>query len=518
VFFAAVVGLGALLRFWDLDGVSLWVDEAATVGFARLPLDAILFNNIDNHPPLSYVIQHVWQLFVPESDHARVPAAATGATTLVVIILMMKDIVGQRTALFCGFLFAVSTSHIYFSQEARMYALLVLGLTMAMWGALGQARADGKGGYAYWALYLVGGSIAIYSQILALVGMGLIAAAECGSAIFSNGRSAHLRDWFWRNALLGLIALPWLLQIPSAVGTFPGLFAPHGFRELVWMFNNISGFPGLGGVGLIAKSLEISLFIACGGGILTAWLDGKRALSLVLSFFVLVYPLGVFAIDLMSPILSNRVLLPVVIGVTISAGYLLSSIGARAIGSSAFVILGISGLVSSGIELRHRVKPEDYRTAFAIVASEGFAAAPVITCLDFGAAAAYEAAPAARILYYRNGETMLYPGPEYFQAARQSMTVFRASSAQDLDAYLGGGLLFTGGLAEALAGDSQVVIMRLPCTLNNGEQAILDELMEAGFEPVNEMRVLGRSASFVIFETPNTHLSFYVRTNNRPAP
>jgi mannosyltransferase len=488
---AAIIGLGALLRFWDLNGASLWMDEAATLGFARLPLHVIAFNNIDNHPPLSYIIQHVWQLLVPDSAYARVPAAAIGTTTLIVIILMLRDIVGQRAAIFCGLLFAVSTSHVYFSQEARMYASLVLGLCLAIWGSLGHARAGGEGGYIYWALYIVGGSIAIYSQILALVGMGLIAAAECGSALSTKGRLAYLRSWFLRNALLGILALPWLLSIPSATETFSGIFADHGFRELSWMFGNVSGFPGLGGIGPVVKLFELSLYIACAGGIAAAWSDGRRALSLTLGALVVVYPLSVFAIDFLRPIISNRVLLPVVIGITVATGYFLSRISPRRIGASAIGILGLTGLFSTAFELRHHVKPEDYRAAFAIADAEGFSVAPVITCIDGGAAAAYETDVAARILYYRNGETMLYPGPEYWQASSQSMKVFRASSATELDTYLGGGLLFKGGLAEALAGDNM-----------------------AGFDSVKEVPVSGISADFVIFETASTQLNLYVRRDD----
>lgn len=510
---AAIVGLGALLRFWDLNGTSIWMDEAATLGFARLPLHVIAFNNIDNHPPLSYVIQHVWQLFVPDSAYARVPAAAIGTTTLVVIILMLKDIAGQRAAIFCGLLFAVSTSHVYFSQEARMYAPLVLGLCLAIWGSLGHARAGGQGGYVYWSLYLVGGCIAIYSQILALVGMGLIAAAECASAFFAQGRLAYLRGWFLRNALLGILALPWLLSIPSATETFPGIFADHGFREFLWMYGNVSGFPGLGNIGPIVKLFELSLFIACAGGIAAAWSDGRRSLSLTLGALVLVYPLFVFAIDFFRPIISNRVLLPVVIGVTVAAGYLLSRISSRRIGASAIGILGLTGLFSTAVELRHHIKPEDYRAAFAIAAAEGFSVAPVITCLDFGAAAAHETNPSARILYHRYGETMLYPGPEYWHAASQSMNVFRASSATEIDTYLGGGLLFKGGLSEALAGHNIAAFIRLPCE-ESVEKRISEELALAGFNSVKEVGVLGRSADFVIFETPSTQLSLYARRDD----
>lgn len=510
LFAAAVFVLGAVLRFWDLDGAGLWMDEATSLGFARLPLGTILFNNVDNHPPLSFALQHLWHLVVPDPAFARVPFAAIGVATVAAVILMMKDLAGQRSALFCGLLLAVSTSHIYFSQEARMYSPLVLGLALAAWGGLGHARAEGAGGRGYTALYLLGGVIAIYSQILGLVGMGLIAAAEGGAALLGAERAVHLRRWFLRNILLGVLALPWLLQIPSAAGTFPGIWKDAGFSDFVWMYGNVTGYPGLGGLGILVKLLELGLFLAAIGGVAIAWAQSRRAFSLLLAGLIIAYPLIVFAIDNARPVLSNRTLLPAVIGITLSAGYFLSRINPRTAGAAAAGLLGLAGLGSSAFELAHHIKPEDYRAAYVMAAAEGYGAAPVITCQDFQAAAANEANPAARILYYRRGETMLYPGPDYWRAAAQSMAVLRASTATQIDAYLGGGLLYRGGLGEALASDNQAAFMRLECS-EGVEALLIAELAQAGFAPVFEANVLGKATPFVILESPSTRLSLYAR-------
>ena len=56
----AILSIAAALRFWDLSETPLWMDEAYTILIARFPLMDILFGNVDNHPPLSYSLQHMW--------------------------------------------------------------------------------------------------------------------------------------------------------------------------------------------------------------------------------------------------------------------------------------------------------------------------------------------------------------------------------------------------------------------------------------------------------------------------
>ncbi|MDP1556045.1 MAG: glycosyltransferase family 39 protein, partial [Hyphomonas sp.] len=160
-----IFALGTAMRFWELSSVSLWRDEAVTLGFARLDLWTILSKNIDNHPPLAWVIQHIWHGINPDPAAARVPAATAGSLAVLLFMLALRDLAGERTALFGGLLLAFSTSHIHYSQDARMYPFLVLGLILAAWGAIGHAQPGKLRPRTYAALYVLGGAIAIYSHL-----------------------------------------------------------------------------------------------------------------------------------------------------------------------------------------------------------------------------------------------------------------------------------------------------------------------------------------------------------------
>jgi hypothetical protein len=55
----------------------IWMDEAYSYFVSTQPLQDILFNKIDNHPPLFYVLQHFWNEVDPGVAAIHPPAAMT---------------------------------------------------------------------------------------------------------------------------------------------------------------------------------------------------------------------------------------------------------------------------------------------------------------------------------------------------------------------------------------------------------------------------------------------------------
>ena len=212
--FASVLLLATTLRFWNLSGLPIWMDESVTLAFARMPLDMIIFNEIDYHPPLSYVVQHIWHNIVPDPAFARVPAAIAGTATVALLLLMVRDCVSNRAAIFSGLFLALSTSHIHYSQEARMYVFLCLGMAIALWGTMG--IISGKGQHrktTYRIMFVLGGVIAIYSQIIGLPVMALLSLSLLVHSVVSEDRNRELAGWFILNFILFLFTPLILLQI-----------------------------------------------------------------------------------------------------------------------------------------------------------------------------------------------------------------------------------------------------------------------------------------------------------------
>jgi uncharacterized membrane protein len=130
---ALVVLVGALLRLWDLDGLSLWNDELSSWWRSSGPLSEIWQRIVaDVHPAGYYLLLHVWQLVFGDSEALlRLPSAIAGIATLLVVYRWGTFIAGPNMALVATALAAVAPALVTRSQSARPYALLVLCLTLA---------------------------------------------------------------------------------------------------------------------------------------------------------------------------------------------------------------------------------------------------------------------------------------------------------------------------------------------------------------------------------------------------
>jgi hypothetical protein len=166
---AVVVAGGLLLRFWTRS--DLWFDEALSVDVARLPLNELREALAhDGHPPLYYVLLHLWMRVFGESDLAVRSLSGLFAVAALPLAWRLGDRLGGRRAAFAAFLVLVSSPFaIRYATEARMYTLVML---LVLIGALALRSALETGGPRflvvlglvsgalllthYWSFYLLG--------------------------------------------------------------------------------------------------------------------------------------------------------------------------------------------------------------------------------------------------------------------------------------------------------------------------------------------------------------------------
>jgi len=125
--------LGTILRLISLNQ-SLWLDEAINVMAAN---SYSFFEMItqyaiaDFHPPGWFIILWLWgKLFGYSEIAVRLPSVIFGVLTIYSVYLIGKKIVSQKLGLMAALLFAINPLHIYYSQEARMYALATLAVSI----------------------------------------------------------------------------------------------------------------------------------------------------------------------------------------------------------------------------------------------------------------------------------------------------------------------------------------------------------------------------------------------------
>lgn len=497
----------AAIRFWQIGVAPFWMDEATSVALAELPLNVILFNGIDNHPPLHFALQNLWQQVFPDHSLARVPAALLGLGSLATVMLMMRDQVSVRAALIAGLILTLNTAHIFYSQEARMYTLLVLGMALAAWGALGQANPGRHSQRTYTALYVIGGAIAIYSHTIGLVAMFCVGMGGLGGGLITGRGMAFAWDWFKRNLILLVISLPWLIQLPASMG-FGGLIEPADLFSTIWYFKTVTAYPG---VGDWENLLAPVLYALVAWGVLWAWLNERRALAVMLVALAALYPAMIYLISLDRPLVSVRTMMPTALGIALAAGVGFDRLRWRwAANAMIAVVLGAS-LWSSLYQAAHPMKAENIPEGYRIAAEAGYAGAPVLTCYDMHATNVYFSRPSGEHFLQMEDNGVLRFTPDYWNVARHSKAVYLRATSEELDALYGGGLLVPGGFGEALRGEDQVIFFHTGC-ISETYDLTRANLAKHGF--VNELDMVIREGSpeIEIITPPFGRIALYRRS------
>ena len=142
----SIVALGGFLRVYQIGSRALHLDEAFSVWMGWQPMGEMLswLVRIDQHPPLYYLLLHFW-MNVASDDAATVRALSTllGTLTILVVYLVGHRLADDKVGLLAALILAVSPFHVRFAQEARMYTLLALNASLALY-ALARLLTDSR--------------------------------------------------------------------------------------------------------------------------------------------------------------------------------------------------------------------------------------------------------------------------------------------------------------------------------------------------------------------------------------
>jgi uncharacterized membrane protein len=210
---AAIIVAGAWLRLTALKRQSLWFDEIDVVVRAQRPFGDVLhtFVATGENGPLYNLMLAIWIRVAGASEIAvRFPSAVAGVLALPLIYLLGRRLAGPTVGLLSAGLLAISPYHVWYSQEAKMYAILVLlalGSTLLLVEALLRNRP------LWWAGYSIVTSLMFYTHVasvLVFVGQTLYVLA---SRRQWRGRE---RGWLAAAAVLTLPYVPialWALRV-----------------------------------------------------------------------------------------------------------------------------------------------------------------------------------------------------------------------------------------------------------------------------------------------------------------
>ncbi len=260
--------LALLLRVVNLNARPLWYDEAFAVLFAEKGWSAMLHGTLtqiqgaaaDVHPIVYYTGLNGWMQLVGQSPFAvRMLSAFIGTITVAALFTVARTLLGKRTALVVMSLAAVSPFHVYYSQEARMYAPLALGCVLVVLFFVKVNRDWGLGirdsqrrtthhpfgprntQYAAWIALSVSAAFAMYMQNLAaffllVFGLSTLARPKTFLKVAFAGAGAFLlwSPWFVNvtSQFAKLQQAYWVIR-PNFVTLLQTLLIYHAGEEFV---------------------------------------------------------------------------------------------------------------------------------------------------------------------------------------------------------------------------------------------------------------------------------------------
>ena len=351
----ALTAGAALLRFPTLQTQSYWYDEAITVDLVRRSFEGMLAGvpQSESTPPLYYVVAWVWsQIFDTSETALRSLSAVIGTATVPATYAAARRFVSTRSALVAAALVAVSPLLVWYSQEARAYALLVLLGALSLVPLQRAAAPRPARSLSAWALTA---SLALATHYFAV----FIIAAE---AVWLLHRAAERRA-----AARAVAAVAAVAVALAGLAAYQARYAEH----TAW----ISKSGGLGGraahllrqlvVGAYPpeeiRPLVVAVPIVVGVG-LVAWVDrAERPGALLMLGFAAaaIVPPAVLALvgyhffDGRGDYFIYRNLIVATVPLTIAAATVLSAPRAGKLGAAAFAVT-CALLAAASLEIARR--------------------------------------------------------------------------------------------------------------------------------------------------------------------
>ncbi len=221
----AVLVLALVLRVINLWGRPLWYDEAFAVLYAQKPFATILYGTVaqvsgaaaDVHPVVYYGLLHLWmQVFGTTPVAVRSLSVLFGTASVGLVFLLGLQLGGRRLGLIAAAIAAVAPFAVYYSQEARMYALLglaALGTANAFVAAWKRRR------WVWWLAFGLGCALTLYAHNLGVAFVAAIDLWALAAGYFLAGqRWSRLKGWVASQVIAVALFAPWLTILPGQLG------------------------------------------------------------------------------------------------------------------------------------------------------------------------------------------------------------------------------------------------------------------------------------------------------------
>jgi 4-amino-4-deoxy-L-arabinose transferase-like glycosyltransferase len=235
--------IAAALRFYRLGQDSLWSDEYATLRTAAQPFwdisaAAIRYNAFE--PPLYFWLLHVvMRCFGNSESSLRLLSALAGTLTIPMVWLLVEELTeNHRIATLSAVLLALNPLHLWYSQEARPYALMVAFASAALFFV---ARAMRTGATSQWGGFAVCTTLGMLTHVVGI----LVPAVAWAWIILRRGPVSLIRPLLIGSLAVVVLTAPVYVALGRSAVTATSTGSPP--RPLTGLEIPYSAFTYVGG-------------------------------------------------------------------------------------------------------------------------------------------------------------------------------------------------------------------------------------------------------------------------------
>lgn len=343
-----ILFLASFFRLFQLGQKSLWLDEAFSINLSSHSLKTIIQGE-KNNPPLYHFLLHYWvKIFGKSEASTRLMSAIFSILTIFAIYKLGSELFNSKIAILSSFFLAICPFHIHYSQEARMYSLVVLLTIVSCYFFIKFLKESKKMALF---LYFLFSLAAIYTHYFAFF---IIAAQNIFIITQKNVYKNQLAYWFLCQFLLFLFYLPWIWSLIQAIEGGKEKYLSHLYLRIPYtllVFN--LGYSGII-INMYAKQhllqtilnhwflilavivFIIPLFLL---GLKTIWQKEHCWKIFILLYFFLPFILALL-ISIKIPLLAERYFI-----VTLPAYYLILSAGILSLRTLKTKAIFLSGIL-----------------------------------------------------------------------------------------------------------------------------------------------------------------------------
>jgi 4-amino-4-deoxy-L-arabinose transferase-like glycosyltransferase len=297
------------LRVYHLDAQSLWSDEGLSLYRARLTLGENLSNIIvvppdvptrDTNPPLYFIALSGLRAIAGEGEYAlRFLSVMLGVLTVPLLYVTGRRLFSPLAGMLAAALGAFSPFFIWYAQEARMYAALVVLSLASVYTLLRAIEPTAPHAWRRWSLWMLVTAAALYTHFTAFFLLpfeGLLILAVVWR---------RRRRWVLV-AACGLIVLALPIGLYGWSRGQSGVEPSFGFRPLHSLVEELSSTFSVGRTNETFQPLWAVLpsVVLLGIGSVVGLIKQRRSM-VIAGLYLLVPLLGFYAVTFVRPLFSG---------------------------------------------------------------------------------------------------------------------------------------------------------------------------------------------------------------------